>query len=231
MINKREYPSIHLADLLGRQLNDVESKFSPKGAVFYSGAMEIPLPCPRVSIIGSREASEQGLAEAKEITKFLIKNKAVIVSGLARGIDTVGHKTAIECGGRTIAVIGTPLNRVYPKENAELQGKIMKNHLVISQYPVSHLTTPKDFVLRNRTMAIISDATVIVEAGQSSGSLYHGWEALRMGRPLFICKEMAENERLQWPKKMIDYGAMILDEPDDILENLPSCIEMPELFR
>ena len=231
MINKREYPSIHLADLLGRQLNNIESKFSPKGAVFYKGDMEIPLPCPRVSIIGSRTASEQGLAKAKEITKFLTENKVIIVSGLARGIDTVGHKTAIEYGGRTIAVIGTPLNSVYPKENAELQGKIMKNHLVISQYPVGHLTAPKDFVLRNKTMAIISDATVIVEAGQSSGSLHHGWEALRIGRPLFICKGMAENEKLQWPKKMIDYGAMILDEPDDVLENLSSCIEMPELFR
>ncbi len=231
MANKTDYQSIRLVDLLGRQLNDVELKFSPKTAIFYKGAMEIPLPCPRVSIIGSRRASEQGLAEAKEITKFLIKNKVVIVSGLASGIDTIGHKTAIEYGGRTIAVIGTPLNRVYPKENAELQDKIMKNHLVVSQYPVGHPTTPKDFVLRNRTMAIISDATVIVEAGESSGSLYQGWETLRIGRPLFICKAVVENKKLEWPKKMIDYGAMILDEPNDVLENLPSGIKMPELFQ
>ena len=230
MTDKTEYLSIHLAALLGRRLNDVESKFSPKDAVFYKGDMKIPLPCPRVSIIGSRGALEQGLAEAKEITRFLVENKVVIVSGLARGIDTVGHRTAIEYGGRTIAVIGTPLNRAYPKENAELQDRIMRNHLVISQYPVGHMTTPKDFVLRNRTMAIISDATVIVEAGESGGSLHHGWEALRMGRPLFVCKGMAENEKLEWPKKMIDYGAMILDEPDNVLEHLPSGIERPELF-
>jgi len=225
-----EYSSIQLKDLLGRPLNDIESKYDPK-IIFYEGSMEIPLPCPRVSIIGSRGASEKGLAEAKEITKILVENQVIIVSGLAKGIDTVGHKTAIECGGRTIAVIGTPLNKVYPKENLELQNELKKNHLVISQFPVGYSTTRKDFVIRNRTMALISDATVIVEAGESSGSLHQGWETLRIGRPLFICKSVAENEKMKWPKEMIKYGAMILDEPTDILENLPSNIKMPELFQ
>jgi len=225
-----EYPSIQLEDLLGRPLNNIESKFRPK-TIFCKGPMEIPLPCPRVSIIGSRGASEKGLSEAREISKILIENEVVIVSGLAKGIDTVGHKTAIEYGGRTIAVIGTPLNKVYPKENTELQEELMKNHLVVSQYPIGHSTTPKDFVLRNRTMALISDATVIVEAGESSGSLHQGWETLRIGRPLFICKDVVENSQLEWPEKMIQYGAMILDEPTDILENLPTSIKMPELFQ
>ncbi len=224
------YPSIQINNLLGRLLNDIEKKFAPK-MIFYKGSMEIPVPCPRVSIIGSRTASERGLSEAKEISKMLIKNKVIIVSGLAKGIDTAGHETAIEYGGRTIAVIGTPLNKAYPKENSELQREIMKNHLVISQYSVGHPTTPKDFVLRNRTMALISDATVIVEAGESSGSLHHGWETLRIGRPLFICKSIVENTQLEWPKKMVQYGAMRLDKPTDILENLPSDIKMPELFQ
>lgn len=224
------YPSVQLKDLLGRPLNDVESKYAPK-EIFYKGIMEIPLPCPRVSIIGSRGASERGLAEAKEITEVLVENEVVIVSGLAKGIDTVGHKTAIENGGRSIAVIGTPLNKVYPKENLELQNELKKNHLVISQYPVDYPTTPKDFVLRNRTMALISDATVIVEAGDSSGSLHQGWETLRIGRPLFICKAVAENKQLEWPRQMMEYGAMKLEESTDILENLPSNIKMPELFQ
>lgn len=224
------YPSIQLKDLLGRPLNDVESKYAPK-EIFYKGIMEIPLPCPRVSIIGSRGASERGLVEAKEITEVLVENEVVIVSGLAKGIDTVGHKTAIENGGRSIAVIGTPLNKVYPKENLELQNELKKNHLVISQYPVNHPTTPKDFVLRNRTMALISDATVIIEAGDSSGSLHQGWETLRIGRPLFICKAVTENKQLEWPRQMMEYGAMKLEESTDILENLPSNIKMPELFQ
>ncbi|MBI1664072.1 MAG: DNA-protecting protein DprA [Nitrosopumilus sp.] len=230
MIEDMEYPDVQLMELLGRLLNDIESKFAPK-KIFCEGPMKLPLPCPRVSIIGSRNASEQGLVEAKEISKRLIENNVTIVSGLAKGIDTVGHKTAIKYGGKTIAVIGTPLNKVYPKENAELQDEIMKNHLVVSQYPVGHNTTPKDFVLRNRTMALISDATVIVEAGDSSGSLHQGWETLRIGRPLFISKSVVHNDKLEWPGKMIKYGAMELNEPSDILENLPSDIKMPEIFQ
>ncbi len=230
MVGEVEYSFIYPKELLGRPLNDIELKYAPK-VIYYKGSMEIPLPCPRVSIIGSRQASEKGLLEAEEITKILIENETVIVSGLAKGIDTTAHQTAIKYGGRTIAVIGTPLNKVYPKENLRLQEEIMKDHLVISQYPVGHSTTPKDFVLRNRTMALISDATVIVEAGDSSGSLHQGWETLRIGRPLFICKAVVKNSKLKWPKKMIEYGAMELDEPTDILENLPSNIKMPELFQ
>ena len=194
--------------------------------------MEIPLPCPRVSIIGSRGASEKGLLEARKITMNLIENEVTIVSGLAKGIDTAGHKAAIENGGKTIAVIGTPLDQVYPKENTGLQEELMKKHLVISQYHVGSPITRKNFILRNRTMALISNATVIVEAGESSGSLHQGWETLRIGRPLFICKDVVENEKLEWPKKMLNYGAMIFDEPFDILENLPTNIKMvPELLQ
>ncbi|MGI0065654.1 MAG: DNA-processing protein DprA, partial [Nitrosotalea sp.] len=82
-----KYPSIDLKSLLGRPLNDIEGKYAPE-VIYYKGPMEIPLPCARVSIIGSRNASENGLLEAEEITKILIKNRAIIVSGLAKGIDT-----------------------------------------------------------------------------------------------------------------------------------------------
>ncbi len=224
------YSSIKFEKLLGHPLNDIEEKFAPK-LIFYGGSMDTPIPCPRVSVIGSRNASEKGLAEAREISEILIKNNVVIVSGLAKGIDTVGHKTAIELGGRTIAVIGTPLNQAYPKENEDLQKEIMKNHLVISQYPIGHITTPKDFVLRNRTMALISNATVIVEAGESSGTLHQGWETLRLGRPLFICKNVVENRQLEWPKKMVEYGAMKFDEYQDIFENLPTSNNILKLIQ
>ncbi len=230
MVEETEYSSIDLKSLLGRQLNDVEEKYAPS-MIFYKGAMDIPLPCARVSIIGSRQASEKGLLEAETVAKILIEDNAVVVSGLAKGIDAVGHQTAIRNGGKTIAVIGTPLDKTYPKENAGLQEEIMKNHLVISQFPIGHKTRPQSFVSRNRTMALISDASVIVEAGETSGSLYQGWETLRLGRPLFICKSVINNPRLEWPEKMIEYGAIALDEPADILESLPSNVKMPELFN
>lgn len=213
---------IPLTSLLGRSLNDVELKFAPE-RIFCNGPMKIPLPHRKISIIGSRMASEQGLLDAKKISKILTENNIIIVSGLAKGIDTAAHQTAIKCRGSTIAVIGTPLNKIYPKENSTLQEEIAKNHLLVSQYPPDHITTPKDFVLRNKTMALISDATVIIEAKDSSGTLSHGYETLRLGRPLFFCKSI-KHDKLTWPQKMTQYGAIELDEPLDILEHLPDII-------
>ncbi len=230
MAEELEYQSIDLKSLLGRPLNDIEKKYAPP-IIYFKGAIEPPLPCPRVSVIGTREPTEVGLKAAEEVAKTLVKNNVAIVSGLAKGIDTMGHKTAIKNGGKTIAVLGTPLNKVYPKENTELQEEMMENQLVVSQYSVGRPTTKKDFALRNRTMALISDASVIVEAGDGSGTLYQGWETIRLGRPLFICKSVVHNPKLKWPKEMIEYGAIELDDPEDILEILPSNVQMPELFQ
>lgn len=230
MVEEIKYPFIDLEGLLGRPLNDIEERYAPE-RIYYKGPMQIPLPCARVSVIGTRQPTKEGLKAAEEVSKILIENNVVIVSGLAKGIDEVGHRIALKNGGKTIAVIGTPLNKTYPKENTELQEEIMKSNLVISQYSVGRPTTKKDFVLRNRTMALISDASVIVEAGEGSGSLYQGWETLRLGRPLFICKSVVHNSKLKWPKKMIEYGAIELDDPRDILEILPTNVEMPELFH
>lgn len=221
--------TLTVAELLGRPLNDVETKFAPR-ALHVAGPMHIPLPRPRASIVGSRKASQSGLAAAESIASVLAKRGVVIVSGLAEGIDTSAHKAAMAAGGRTIAVLGTPLNKVYPQKNLQLQQEIMRNHLVISQFPAGHATKPKDFVLRNRTMALISDATIIVEAGDTSGSLHQGWEALRLGRSLFIWKSVLKNNQLSWPEKMMRYGAMELSDPEDVLEVLPSSLQMP-LFQ
>ncbi len=224
------FSSISPEALLGRPLNDIETKFAPK-VLYIQGSMKIPLPRPRVSIIGSRKASLNGLKVAQTIAQTLIERRAVIVSGLADGIDTSAHQTAIKFGGKTIAVLGTPLNKVYPKKNFQLQQEIMHNHLAISQYPIGHHTKPKDFVLRNRTMALISDATVIVEAGETSGSLHQGWEAIRLGRPLFIWKSIVKNIQLSWTEKMLRYGAIELSDPKDLFDFLPSHLEMIDVFQ
>lgn len=230
IFKEMEYASISVKTLLGRALNDVETKFAPE-ILYVKGPMEIPLPRPRVSIIGSRKASPNGLEAAQTITSILVEKKTVIVSGLAEGIDTSAHQTTIANGGKTIAVLGTPLNKVYPGKNFQLQQEIMNSQLAISQFPIGHTTTPKDFVLRNRTMALISDATIIVEAGDTSGSRHQGWEALRLGRPLFIWKSVFNNTQLSWPKQMMQYGAMELSDPMDVLEVLPSHLKMLDIFQ
>jgi DNA processing protein len=206
--------------LLG-PLNDVEQKYAP-ATLYAMGVMEIPLPTPRAAIVGSREPSSNGIKTAREIATGFVKKNVIVVSGLAKGIDTVAHTTAIEEGGRTIAVLGTPLNGVYPKSNLELQEIIKRHHLVISQFPIGMPTMREHFIFRNRTMALISNATIIVEAKDDSGSLHQGWEALRLGRPLFIWKSVLDDESLVMPKKMLEYGAMRLSEPDEVFEFLPS---------
>ena len=206
--------------LLG-PLNDVEQKYAPP-KLFVAGPMEIPLPSPRASIVGSRRASEKGLAAASEIARYLARTGTVIVSGLALGIDTAAHTSALSNGGRTIAVIATSLNESYPRRNSELQQRIMREHLVISQFRVGTRLFKKNFVLRNGTMALISNATIIAEAKDDSGSLHQGWEALRLGRPLFIWRDVLDDPSVLIPKEMLNYGAVRLDEPEEILPFLPS---------
>lgn len=221
--------TLSVADLLGRPLNDVEIRYAPP-SLQVSGPMEIPLPRPRVSIVGSRKASQEGLENARMIASTLSKKGVVIVSGLAEGIDTAAHTAAIDANGRTVAVLGTPLNKTYPQKNLELQKTIMDNQLAISQFPIGHSTRPENFVMRNRTMALISDATIIVEAGEKSGSLHQGWEALRLGRSLFLWEQIVNNQQLTWPQEMLRYGAIELTDPEDVLEFLPSALQMP-LFQ
>jgi DNA processing protein len=149
----------------------------------------------------------------------------VIVSGLARGIDSVAHRTAIESKGRTIAVLGTPLDEAYPKENAPLQREIAEKHLVVSQYAPGQPTGRTNFPRRNRTMALLSDATVIIEAGEGSGTLSQGWEALRLGRNLCILQSVVEDKSLVWPAEMIRYGAQILSSTTQLLDVLPPTLD------
>jgi DNA processing protein len=215
----QEISTLTPEQLLG-PLNEVERKFAPT-RLFAAGPMEIPLPRPRAAIVGSRKASTKGLDAAADIARTLVKKGVVVVSGLAEGVDTAAHRATIEARGRTIAVLGTPLNRTYPQKNLQLQQEIMSNHLAISQFPIGHPTQPKDFVLRNRTMALISNASIIVEAGETSGSLHQGWEVLRLGRPLFIRAAIVSDRSLSWPKKMISYGALELTDPVQVLDLLP----------
>lgn len=190
-------------------LNDIERKFAPT-FLFYVGNKDLVLNSKRVSIIGTRNPSEIGIGNARRLTEFLVKKDVVIVSGLAKGVDTIAHKTAIEKGGKTIAVLGTPLNQYYPVENKNLQNKIMQNFLAISQFEVGRVVTKSNFPIRNRTMALLSQVSIIIEAGEKSGTIHQGWEALRLGRQLFILEEVAKDENLEWPNKLIEYGAEIL---------------------
>ena len=207
-------------ELLG-PLNDVEQVNAPE-FLWTAGATGLLKLGTRVSIVGARRASPDGLKRAAKLARILAENGTVVVSGLAEGVDTAAHEAAIAVnGGRTIAVLGTPLDQVYPKKNAALQQRLMDEQLVVSQFPPGHPILQANFIRRNRVMALISDATVIVEATDTSGSLSQGWEALRLGRRLFLMRSVTTVPGLKWPAKMRRYGAEVLAKPADLSDALP----------
>lgn len=211
-------------------LNEYEKKNAPK-ELFYEGDISLLTQKIRVSVVGSRKPTKEGIKRAEIFSKELVDRDIIVVSGLAEGIDTIAHNTTINKGGKTITVLGTPLNKVYPAKNKELLEKIKKDHLAISQFPENYPVQNKNFPMRNRTMALISDATVIIEAGEKSGTRHQGWEALRLGRMVFLMKSLVDNPELSWPKEMIQYGAieMTREEMPELLESIPNLTSSVEL--
>ena len=216
------------SELLGRALNHTEEKYAP-GQLYVEGPMDIPLPTPRVSVVGTRKPTVEGAEEARSVAEMLVREDVTVVSGLAAGIDTIAHRTAISAGGRTVAVLGTPLDRAYPRSNRGLQSQVARNHLAISQFSPGRPIAKRNFVMRNRTMALISHASVIVEAGSGSGALHQGWETLRLGRPLFVCRAAAR-ARHEWLNEMEQYGAIPLEDPRDVLYEIPRSAKLENVF-
>lgn len=182
-----------------------------------------------VAIVGSREASPEGQQRARQIARDLTAKKRsdgkddfTIVSGLAAGIDRAAHMSAIENGGRTIAVIGTPIGQYYPKENRDLQNRIADEFLVISQVPLlryARQAPPQNrlfFPERNVTMSALTEATIIVEAGETSGTLTQARAALHQGRKLFILDSCFKRGDLTWPARFEAQGAIRVRSMDDI---------------
>jgi DNA processing protein len=216
-----EFRELTPEELLG-PLNEVESKYAPK-VLFAPGDADMLRHAACVSVVGCRKASADGLRRAKRLSMLLVGRGIVVVSGLADGIDTAAHTGALEANGRTVAVLGTPLDETHPKKNAALQQRLMREQLALSQFPHGMAVQCGNFPIRNRTMALISDATVIVEAGETSGSLSQGWEGLRLGRPLFIAKSVIDDPLLTWSRQMLHYGASVLSDEtlDEIFALLP----------
>jgi len=171
-----------------------------------------------VSVVGTREVSEAGWLRAVRLARELADLGIVVVSGLARGVDTAALSSAIKAGGKTIAVIGTSLSKAYPAENYELQETIWKNHLLISPFAEGEQVFKSNFPKRNRVMAAIADATVIIEASDTSGTLHQAAECQRLGRWLFIARSVAENPGLKWPKSFLGQPkAAVLEETSDLV--------------
>ena len=176
---------------------------------------------PSVAVIGTRKPTEEGMRRARRLTKLLVRDRYAIVSGLAKGIDTVAHETALAEGGVTIAVMGTPLQQQYPAENRQLRDELAARHLVLTQFPVVSEVRPYFFPERNKTMSALSGATIIVEAGEKSGTRAQAKAALEQGRPLFILDSCFERG-LGWPEKFAAQGAMRVRDYEEMRQRLPA---------
>lgn len=208
-------------ELLG-ELNEQERKNAPP-RLHLLGDGSLLAGGRRVSVVGTRSPSADGIKRTKALVDALVERGIVVVSGLAKGVDTVAHTHAIQRGGRTIAVLGNALDVYFPKENQELQQRIGRDHLLVSQFAAGARGGESNFPRRNRTMALLSEATVIVEAGETSGTLHQGWEAIRLGRPLFLMESLLQRDDLTWPVEMIEHGAEVLtrDNLAQVLDEIP----------
>ncbi|ALE15353.1 Rossmann fold nucleotide-binding protein Smf [Altererythrobacter epoxidivorans] len=193
----------------------------PVELLYYRGAWEITeTRC--VAVVGSREASPDGIRRAERLARELVDRDFTVVSGLAKGVDSAAHRGAIARGGRTISVVGTPLGSCYPKENADLQEVIARDHLLISQVPVLRYAkqAPQHnrlfFPERNVTMSALTEGTIIVEAGDTSGTLTQARAALHQGRKLFILDNCFQRTDITWPARFEAEGAVRVKTPDDI---------------
>ena len=173
-----------------------------------------------VCVVGSRNASNDSMKKTERLVKSLIKRNIVVNAGLAKGIDTATHQSALRNGGRTIAVIGTPINQYYPKENKELQIEIEQKGLVVSQFPPCNAVYRWNFPTRNGIMSGISLATIIMEAGETSGALKQADYALKQGRDVLIPQSAIDNPIIKWPKKYVSKGAHAFKTLKEALEIL-----------
>ena len=177
----QQFPSLSIFD----KAYPIELKhiYNPPVLLFYQGNLDL-LSQPKLAVVGSRRASDTGARSVQKIIAEL-GNHFVIVSGLARGIDTTAHVASLKNGGATIAVIGTGLDVYYPKENARLQDYIAKNHLLISEYLPGELPLKFHFPERNRIIAGLSNGVMVAEAKMRSGSLITCERAMEEGRDVF----------------------------------------------
>ncbi len=150
-----------------------------------------------IAIVGTRKPSLYGIELARDIATAAAKSGITVVSGMARGIDTEAHRAALAAGGRTIAVLGTGLENIYPEENVALARDIAKSGAVITQFPPETTPRPRNFPIRNATIALLTNATVIVEAGVRSGSLVTGRHAVEAGRPVQVAAGPLDDENFR----------------------------------
>ena len=188
-----------------------------------------------LAVVGTRRATVYGRQVTEEIVSDLARSKITIASGLAKGIDSVAHRSALEAGGRSIAVFACGLDTIYPSENAELARRIMQQGALISEYPLGTRPRPDNFPRRNRIMSGMSLGVLVIEAGKTSGALITANLALEQNREVFAIPGSILSPASRGTNHLIQEGAKLVHDHIDILEELnltavAQQIEMKEII-
>lgn len=185
---------------------------------------------PAVSVVGSRQASGQGLAMAAKVARELTARKMTVISGLAHGIDSAAHQATLDAGGRAVAVIGTGIARTYPPENRVLQQEIAKRGLVLSQFWPDAPPQKHTFLMRNATMSGYGLATVVIEAGEKSGARVQARMAVEHGRQVILTDQVVV--RNEWAQALLGRpGVHVASSVDGVVETVEQVAAMWEELR
>ncbi len=174
----------------------------------------------KLAVVGSRNATDYGIRTTKDLCASLAALEITIVSGMARGIDTAAHEGALAAKGKTIAVLGSGLERIYPAENAALFRRISENGAVVSEFPLRTEPEAHNFPIRNRVISGMSLGTVVVEATKKSGSLITARLAAEQNREVFAVPGSVQSFKSVGTHTLIKQGAKLVENAQDILEEL-----------
>jgi DNA processing protein len=217
-LDKRGYSALSVADeRFPRQLREISD---PPLVLYYAGKIDT-LDAPSVSIVGARKPTPYGRAVAEKLAYELSAKGVVVISGLARGIDSISHWGALR-GGKTIAVLGSGLERIYPKENQSLCERIVENGLVLSEYSLKAPPLKYHFPCRNRIISGLSIGTVVVEGTKRSGSLITARLALDENREVMAVPGNITSELSQGTNWLLQDGAKLVRDWKDVVEEFPS---------
>jgi DNA processing protein len=195
--------------------------YDPPVLLFARGRLEL-LESIMLGVVGTRRPTPYGLAVAERLAADLARAGLTIVSGMARGIDTAGHKGALAAGGNTVAVLGCGVDVVYPSENRKLAAELVAKGLLISEFPMGSIAFPQNFPIRNRIISGMSAGVLVVEGAQYSGSAITAKLAMDQGREVFAVPGNITS-KLSWgPNLLIKQGAKLIQDWNDVVAELPA---------
>jgi DNA processing protein len=179
-----------------------------------------------VGIVGTRRPTVYGSQVAQRLARDLAQRQLVIVSGLARGIDSAAHRGTLEAGGKTVAVLGSGIDVIYPRENKRLAEQIAESGALISEFPPGTSPSPENFPIRNRTISGLSLGVIVVEAAEYSGSLITARLAVEQNREVFAVPGNITSAQSFGPNHLIKQGAKLVDEWMDVIEEFSPEVRM-----